>query len=235
MNGKYCLIRQPAGLGDIFFCQKIAQKLIEKQWSVIWPIIEPYYFIKDYINGYFPSVNDSFSFKQYYNEKKMILDKDLFLFIPLQDADRIHLNSGLMESKYKMVNLKFDDWAEYFNFNRLKDREERVWFYFNLKTGEKYNVVNSNYGSSPNTLKINNIKINNNYRIIELNSLGFDNIFDWCKILENAEEIHTVNTSWCYIIEKLNIKAKLFMYNRGNQLNFNYLKGIFKQNWTYIN
>ncbi len=232
---KYCLIRQPAGLGDIFFCQKIAKKLMEKGWYIIWPVIDKFYYIKDYIKGYisFPLITDSFKFKKYYNCPDMLLE-NRFLFIPLQDADKIYPYYGLMESKYKLVNLSYDNWENYFKFDRNLEREEKLYNYLGLKQNEKYNVINCNYGSPPDMLKIKNIKCTNGFKNIELNSVGFDNIFDWCKVLENAEEIHTVETAWCYIIEKLEIKNKPFMYMRGNRHNFDYIKGVFKKDWNYI-
>ena len=46
---KICLIRQPAGIGDIFFTQKIVKDYISKGYTVIWPVIEQFEFIKDYV------------------------------------------------------------------------------------------------------------------------------------------------------------------------------------------
>ena len=65
------------------------------------------------------------------------------------------------------------------------------------------------------------------------------NIFDLCSVIENAEEIHTVETSLCYLIEKLNTNAKLYMYSRkinGRLQNpdFSYVDHIYKKNWSYI-
>ena len=41
-------IYQPAGLGDILFCQKIAYKLIEYGYTVYWPM-HKYSWISQYI------------------------------------------------------------------------------------------------------------------------------------------------------------------------------------------
>ena len=46
---KICLIRQPAGIGDIFFTQKIVNHFISQGYEVLWPVIEQFEFIKDYI------------------------------------------------------------------------------------------------------------------------------------------------------------------------------------------
>jgi len=35
---KPCLIKQPAGIGDIFFCQKIARYMAYHGYQIIWPI-----------------------------------------------------------------------------------------------------------------------------------------------------------------------------------------------------
>ena len=46
---KPCLIKQPAGIGDIFFCQKIARYMMHHGYDVIWPVLPSISWIKDYI------------------------------------------------------------------------------------------------------------------------------------------------------------------------------------------
>ena len=49
---KICLIRQPAGLGDILFCQKIAKRIIEKyNLDIIWPVIPQFEWISQYLSS----------------------------------------------------------------------------------------------------------------------------------------------------------------------------------------
>ena len=66
-----CLINQPAGLGDIMLCQKIADAVIAKGYQIYWPVIDQYledvkrYMQKDGIT--FCSENDDFPLKQYYS------------------------------------------------------------------------------------------------------------------------------------------------------------------------
>jgi hypothetical protein len=61
---------------------------------------------------------------------------------------------------------------------------------------------------------------------------GF-NIFDWCKVIENAKEIHTVETSLNYIIDKINPKGKLEMYSKHTPPSYNQVQHLFKSNWNY--
>ena len=64
--------------------------------------------------------------------------------------------------------------------------------------------------------------------------LDFDNIFDWVGILEKADDIHTVDTVWCYFMEKLGIE-KATVYSRNHDPNFfKYVVGIFNPKWVYI-
>ena len=35
---KPCVIKQPAGIGDIFFCQKIARYMAHHGYQIIWPL-----------------------------------------------------------------------------------------------------------------------------------------------------------------------------------------------------
>ena len=68
---KICLIRQPAGIGDIFFTQKIAKDYISRGYTVIWPVISQFEFIKDYIkvnNLMFVNENSDFPHKNIYQE-----------------------------------------------------------------------------------------------------------------------------------------------------------------------
>ena len=53
MADKICLIRQPAGLGDILFCQKIADKIKNKyNIKVLWPVIDGYSFLKNELKAH---------------------------------------------------------------------------------------------------------------------------------------------------------------------------------------
>ena len=48
---KKCLIKQPAGIGDILFCQKIVYKLLNDGYEVWWPVDDCAEWIGDYISG----------------------------------------------------------------------------------------------------------------------------------------------------------------------------------------
>lgn len=235
---KQCLIKQPAGLGDIFFCQKIAKQIIDKlNFIVYWPITSKYLYLNEYIkykNLRFINVeNLQTDFNSIYYSNTPI-KTDNFIFLPLQNASTyLNLNSDeIMSSKYKLLNLEWNDWSDYFEFNRNFKRENELYDYLNPKN-LPFILINNKFATPPNIEEI-PINIKSDKKIIYMDSTGFDNVFDWCKLLEKADEIHTVNTSFCYIIEKLNVCDKLYMYQRGNYFkDFNYVKDIYKKPWTY--
>ena len=59
---KICLIRQPNGLGDIIFLQKLNKAYLDKGYIVIHPVHPTYNYLKDYIkNGtYFLPLSGDF-------------------------------------------------------------------------------------------------------------------------------------------------------------------------------
>jgi hypothetical protein len=237
------LIRQPAGLGDIFFTQKIARILLNSKRadSIIWPVIKEYDYLSDYMvndSVTFISEKEVFPFKEVYESNQLqIIENDNVLYIPLQHADMMIPNLSVMQVKYALCGLEYNDWKNYFSFKRNYEREKTLKDY--LKLGdEPYNLVNVNFGSKDYSYlnnKRKGIDINNGYRTIEAGYFGFDNIFDWLGVLEGAVEVHTVDTVWCYLAEKLNLK-NLTVYSRkpGNAEFFKYVEGIFSPNWKYV-
>ena len=46
---KTCLIYQPAGIGDIFYCQAIAKHYVKSGYQVIYPLKSNITYLKDYL------------------------------------------------------------------------------------------------------------------------------------------------------------------------------------------
>ena len=91
---KPCLIRQPAGIGDILFTQKIAKRLLEtgRCSKVIWPVIEQYNYVQQYIGT--PDISyiderEDFPYKELYaSPMNTLYENDDILYIPLQHSDQ---------------------------------------------------------------------------------------------------------------------------------------------------
>lgn len=64
-------------------------------------------------------------------------------------------------------------------------------------------------------------------------------IFDWQKVIENADEIHVLNTSWFHLIKSMRLNIPKYYYTvrkvemcEGNQ---DFLNDKFDHGWIKIN
>lgn len=215
---KICLIRQPSGLGDIFFTLKIAEYYKNLGYEIWWPVISPFAWIKDYIDGYnfYDKGNSDYNsplnyddkFFEIYNKREPIFSENL-IYLPLQMSSAlVKSEDSVMNSKYKLIGLDYTDWSDYFKFKRKSDKENELFYnVLNLKDDDKYCFISKNYGSPPNFMT-HNIKYDNNLKVIELSFIEGFTLFDWCKVIEKATEIHTVDSSINYIIDKLNLSTE---------------------------
>lgn len=93
-----------------------------------------------------------------------------------------------------------------------------------------YILVNRNFGSPPHSKPCPHM---GSYEgAIEMEYLGWDNLFDWIGLALQAKEIHTVETSLLYILYKLGIK-NVTVYSRHNPPSFSQVEGFFDKDWNY--
>jgi hypothetical protein len=238
---KTCLIYQPAGIGDIFFCQAIAKHYVRLGYKVIYPIKSNLMYLKDYLTFEgitYVDEHSDFPYKERYVQfNPSILTGD-FIYINLDQSQRVvGSGEGFMLSKYKLVNLDYKTWASEFSFNRNKEREDKLFYeILGLKDGDKYILTNTKFGTPPNFVTLQIPIVKSEYKIVDMEFIEGTNLMDWCKTLENASGIITVDTSIQYIMEKLELNYDFFdCYPRdggkGNHLN-NIIK-IFNIPWEY--
>ena len=249
---KICLIYQPCGLGDILFLQKICKLYIKKGYRIIFPVIYEYEWLNNYIDGVeFISWEDKekklthsdklpdniiFPYKEKYDPFSDHIFTDEFVFIIGFKTPE----GRVMDFKYNNIGLPFDDWSEYLTFNRDKSKEDNLFYnILGLKDGEEYVFVNRNYQMRPNILTHNGISNNPahyNKKVVEMGIYDGFTIFDWCKVIENASEIHMIETSLNYVLESKEMRNKLTsnlnLYHRYGS--FHEVRHLFKLNWNYI-
>lgn len=214
---KTVLIKQPKGLGDIFFCQKIANKLVSCGHRVIWPVILKYLYIKSYLTNSveYVDVDGDFDYKSTYVAcgKGEILEQDCIV-LSTDGCKELGEAAGVMLSKYRLAGLGHEDWLTYFNFNRNLNREDDLFKLLKLSQNEKYIVVNRQIGG-PGDESSWQFEVPSTLRQIEIKEYSTFTIFDWSKVLENATAFYTMETCISYIIEKLNTnETDYVMYHR---------------------
>jgi hypothetical protein len=210
------IINQFQGLGDVFFCEPIARHLYNGgENEIIWPILDEYIWIKKYI----PYINfikkNEFNFNYestYFGQ----LDEST-THVPLRFANPIfrslhpHDYSDqyhTMLDKYRMMGLPEDMWR---TFSWVRDEEKENELYNLLIKNNNYVLVNNFWSDG-----IVDINFNAGDRdVIYMNKIDGYTLFDWAKVIENADEIHTVSTSNLYIIECLELKTeRIYIYPR---------------------
>lgn len=192
------VIRQPAGLGDILFCQKIAWTHKAQGNRVIWPVIPQYSFIGNYLPDYeFPVI--------YYTQPE---DVELQVRLTGPGVN----GTGVMQSKYEALNMEWRDWKKFVNLKRNMEIEESLAYSFvdieDFPICEnEYALVCKSFASPPETL-IAPIEIKTELPIIEISPVDGFTPFDWCLLIENATELHLVDTCFTYLCELVNLKAR---------------------------
>jgi len=224
---KICLIKQPAGIGDVFFCQKIARVMMQNRYQVIWPLRSDITWIRDYIRDiYFPSVEDIFPGKEVFDTAAGFAIEETGAFISIATADLTHNDGKIMSSKYSMLGIDYSDWQDYFKFERNLDKENELYYnVLGLSDESEFAFINNLYNTD---IKNSNILSKEKFDIpvVELKIIEGYTLFDWCKVLEKAKKIHTINTSINYIIDVLDTSYDeyvIYAHDDKNKTEIDYL------------
>ena len=231
------LIEQPAGLGDILFCQKIAHRLEEsdKYKNIYWPVSDVYKEEAKMIESPANFISPSDEYYQDRLQEERMLGEDQYFRLPLQRADQLVSNvTSLLTCKYEMIGLDWKDWSDYFSFERNYDKENDLFAHFKLDPDSKYSVLGQTCGSPPNQ-KVYAIDSDDlEERVIHVDMISGYSAFDWSGIFENATSIHMVDTCFVYIMEKLRLQTnKLHLYSRYHPADFSHIRDLLKVDWKY--
>jgi len=212
----YC-IDQPGCLGDILFTIKIAEEL-SKKGTVYWQVAPTFW------NNGISRVKTSAVIGP--SSPKNVRGGEV---IKLSDTE-------LMRIKYTSIGMDWSDWADYVKYDRNTDIENALRQHFNLSEGEPFIFYNDTYGpGQKHNGVVNSIPKNYDGKIIKLEIFEGVTVFDWAWIFENAEEIHTVDTSILYVIETLNLKSKkMTCHPRHYKFSNSQINNLFKKPWEFI-
>lgn len=205
MKNKLLLIQQYFGAGDAIFAQTIANDFIRDGYKVIWPIMPA--FVEGFNRAY-PNVTFiDYNILKVNYENKEFKEIGGIMMLPMRYSEslmgkpyRFH-----MESKYSFLGKDWRRWKETM-FYRDADKEYELSRVLGIEKGEKYNLISTTFGSNGQR-KI-DIQVNNDYRNIEMVPMSDFSIFDWSRVIQNAETIHAVSSASLYLFELLDLSAK---------------------------
>ena len=223
-----CLINQPAGIGDVFFCQKIARIMSAKGYDVIWPLKPEIQWIQQYITDiWFPKTTDDFPMKDIYEHGVGFVIEDNAAFISMATADMTHSDGKIMSSKYSMLGIDHSDWSDWFKFTRNFAKEDDLYYnVLGLKDDSEFVLFNNLYNEGRNC----ELMTHENYAspAVELRYIDGYTLFDWCKVFEKAKSVFTINTSLNYIIDVLETSYERYVIIAHNEQNKTEIDYLFK-------
>ena len=236
---KSALIKQPAGLGDIMFLQTLVKNL--NFTEIYWPVYDHYL---DDCNNYLSSdkityiSNSSLALREKPLECEATIDFDKSSLIYKSKQ------KSYMYSKYEMFGLDPKMWLINFTYSRNNKKETEL--FDKVVKQKKYKLVNLGFGSTPQSSFSSSSRLDlienfsNDDSVVFLEPVAGFSLFDWSKVIEEADELHTVETSLVYLAEYLQTTKKLFMYLKGSKESFltqfdgwEYINRIHNKNWEY--
>src|SRR5690606_7188918 len=198
-------INQFFGIGDIIFCMTIARRFIAQGYNVTWGTL-PHFL--DGLRRAYPDITwvDYRKFKIDYDKKgehDAIVRDEPYRVVPLRwNVEILGVPySQCMASKYDLFGWHYKDWKEQAHFER-GEKENELAELLGIDFNKPYTLTNRFFGSNSQFC----VQVES--RGIEMQSIEGYSLFDWAKIIENAECIHTANTSILYLLELLDLKAK---------------------------
>jgi hypothetical protein len=187
------------GLGDHISCHGIVRSYCERFDKV-------YLFVKE--NNY---KNVSYMFNDIENINYLIGDDDFaknyLIDNKIHNSKIIGFNLSNHENLevqfYKMAGLTIDSKWSKFHVNRNTEKEKEI---FNLNGLEEGNYIFLHKGN----YDIREEYLSDGLKIVEPNDHG---LFDWMYVIENAKEIHCIDSSFICLIDCMNLIDDIKLYN----------------------
>lgn len=203
LNGarqKRLLLIQPGKVGDIIICMPIAQYYINQGFLVEWQAPEQYDQMMQQIPGVLRVNSPMGSY-----------EKVIDLSFGLNTKAAVHkVWSERRATLDSFVTLKYElsgvPLSELRNLKYERDEQKESDLYEKLHPVKPYKLVHraSDYGGA--------IDVTGD-SIVEFTPVEGFTIFDWRKVIEQADEIHCIDSSLLNFVDRLQIEAKLFYYH----------------------
>ena len=118
-------------------------------------------------------------------------------------------------SFYSQFGVDFESRWSNFKVNRDKDRENKIFQHFNLTDNSKYIFIHDD-----DRFQVDMNKINTDVKIIRPIRELTDNIFDYLKVIENANEVHTIESSFLFIIDSIGLNKETYAHRYSRSLGY---------------
>lgn len=234
---KPVIIFQPGMAGDLLFVQKIAKTYAAQGRRVIMPVLEKHAWVYDALvlpeTIETPLLEGDFDYKD-----EVLFLGDKIAMSPIEGPNYTYLSlffswqyapEQTMDLKYQVAGIAMDDWADYVELRRDRDKEETLFRLLGLDDGEPYALINETCSKRtipfPHKAPEKEVRL----RYVE----GYT-LIDWCTVIERAARIASVDTSLVLLVEVLKITGKpLHVVSRYEPPSFRELQNVLKLDWRF--
>lgn len=196
------LIKQPGKVGDILICLPIAKFYADKGFQVHWLCPRIYHELFRYVDYATP-------IETIQSRYEVIIDLSFGI------DQRAPIHRWWLRNKHQFqtfVHVKYHlaevPVSERYNlvYHRDEHREKELFKMVDHEDIKKYALVHdrSDYGQVP--------QIHTSLPVIKFAPIGKYTIFDWRLIIENATEIHCIDSSLANFVEVLKPAGRKFFY-----------------------
>lgn len=229
-------IIQTRGLGDIIIALPIADYYREQGWEIYWPVAEAWV---EQLNSVAPWIKWI----------PIIVDQGPFFYdIPMQRLRNFGVDEVLCLYQSLTGHPEFtkEPWFQHVSFDRYKYYKAGVPFHRKWeldkcitrnpkREAELYfkKVKNPNYvvthlQSSVGPVRYDPAIIPDGWDVINITDEGY--VFDWIKIIENAQAVIMVDSAFANMTDQLNIPVDKYFIPRTHIQ----LTPVFGNHWTYL-
>lgn len=216
---KRLLLNQPGKVGDILICAPIAQ-YFSGEYFVDWYCPEKYHSLFKHL----PYANPVSGFKE--RDYQKVIDLSFGLGGKPEGwwkQNKQRFNS-FVEAKYELAGLPVQLKSQ-LKWTRDVTRENAL--YEIIKKDQKFDYIlvhsSSDYGTP--------ITVEGKHMVKFQPVLDFT-IFDWYKVIQNAKEVHCIDSSLCNFIDMIpDLKPKIFYYKTDRVPN-KWDETLLTKNWT---
>lgn len=219
------IIHHHSGLGDAIICNGIINYLSEKFDKIY---LAAHNKISNHLD-YLYSENDSVELLIYDDQKEIYKNKK----IPVLRIGFEKNNKNFNTSFYEQIGLDYEISFDYFYIPTDENKEKNLQNHLikEYKVTNQFGLIHqvSSYG------KVNlNIKNTFNNIFVEKETDIYKNIFLYKKVIENAVEIHCIDSSFLHLVERVPTSAKLYFHNNKTETQKSE-KLFLMKNWEIIN
>lgn len=228
------LIYHHSGLGDHFMCHGIVREFARKYdriglFSLPQNYVSVAFMYRDLPNVTILRGDDAFA-RNLIRLNAASTAEDRYDEVRIIGFETLNRKSGeqLEKQFYRLSGIPLEKKWDSFYVERDSAREKTL--YDKIRPDGEYVFLHEDASRG---FTINRKKISRKYAIVEPKKELTDNIFDYCMLIENAAEIHVIDSSFMFLIDCLkydNPKQKLFIHRYARE-NGEWKLPILRKHW----